>query len=224
MANKPYRIYRSNATGQWCCEIIEMKRLALLLGAIAVSTVFAFGQRIPYMAKIADGVYIDVAEVSVAAWLEYDRDISNRYGANSPQRQAIVPDSLVFSTIYGYTYEKVKHQASLNKQYRNCPVVGLSREQCEDYCAWRTEKCKGNKRYQPKGKSVVFLLPSVSDYAMASDKAKTTNRLPGATVKAKKFGRINGLHDNVPELLATSPTKHVPAEPHGFRCIARMAR
>jgi hypothetical protein len=26
MANKPYRIYRSNATGQWCCEIIEMDK------------------------------------------------------------------------------------------------------------------------------------------------------------------------------------------------------
>ena len=76
MANKPYRIYR-------------LKRLALLLGAIAVSTVFAFGQRIPYMAKIADGVYIDVAEVSIEAWLEYDWDISNRYGAGSPQRQAL---------------------------------------------------------------------------------------------------------------------------------------
>lgn len=201
-----------------------MKKLALLLGAIAVSTVFVFGQRIPYMAKIADGVYIDVAEVSIEAWLEYDWDISNRYGANSPQRQAIVPDSLVFSTIYGCTYENVKHHVSLNNQYRHCPVVGLSREQCEAYCAWRTEKCKGNKRYQPKDQHVVFSLPSASDYAIASDKAKTTNRLPGAPVKAKKFGRINGLHDNVPELLATSPAKEIPTTPHGFRCVARLTK
>lgn len=194
---------------------------ALLFTLLVVSTVFAFGQRIPYMAKVADGVYIDVAEVSIEAWLEYDWDISNRYGAGSPQRQALLPDSSAFTALYGYGYERVKHQVSLNSQYRHCPVVGLSREQCEAYCAWRTEKCSGNKCYQPKGRPVVFSLPSASDYAIASDKAKTTNRMPGAPVKAKKSGRVNGLHDNVPELLATSPAKELPAAPHGFRCIAR---
>lgn len=201
-----------------------MKKLALLLGAIAVSSAFAFGQKIPYMAKIADEVYIDVAEVNIAAWLEYDWDISNRYGAGSQQRQALVPDSLAFAAIYGYSYEEVKQQISLNNQYRDCPIVGLSREQCEAFCAWRTEKCKEKKCYQPKGRPVMFSLPSTSDYAIASDKAKTTHRLPGAPVKAKKRGRVSGLHDNVPELIATSPAGQIPAEPHGFRCLARVIR
>ena len=187
-----------------------------LFTMLVVSTVFAIGQRIPYMAKIANGVYIDVAEVSIEAWLEYDWDISNRYGAGSPQRQALLPDSSAFTALYGCGYERVKHQVALNGQYRHCPVVGLSREQCEAYCAWRTEKCSGNKSYQPKGRPVVFSLPSASDYAIASDKVKASNRMPGAPVKAKRNGRVN--------VLSTSPAKEVPAAPHGFRCIARTTR
>lgn len=169
------------------------------------------------MVKIADDTYMDYAEMSIDAWLEYDWDVSKQYGADSPERLAIVPDANVFRSLYGKDYEDVKKYLQLRETYGRRPIVGLSREQIAKFCEWRTAKCAQSKHYHPHGRSLQFSLPDKDDYANALGKAKVTKHEAGSPTPKKKGNKIYGLYDNVSEIQATDPPKH----PYGFRCVAR---
>ena len=160
---------------------------------------------------------MDIAEVSIEMWIEYDWDISNQYGTNSPERRALLPDNKVFRSLYGKDYEAVRKFVALKETYGRCPIVGLSREQITKYCEWRTEKCSQAKGYQPHGHALVFGLPDKEDYDSALQKAKITENEAGAPTPKKNGNKIYGLYDNVAEIHSSATPEH----PYGFRCVAR---
>ena len=194
-----------------------MKQLLLLITFAAASLLPLQAQKVPFMVKIADDTYMDYAEMSIEGWLEYDWDVSKQYGADSPERLAIVPDANVFRSLYGKDYEDIKKYLELRETYGRCPIVGLSREQIVKYCEWRTAKCAQSKHYHPHGRSLQFALPDKDDYANAFAKAKVTKLEAGSPTPKKKANKIYGLYDNVSEIQTNEPPKH----PYGFRCIAR---
>lgn len=195
----------------------DMKRFVMLVLLAAVGVVYGYGQKVPYMVKIEEDTYMDVAEMSIESWIEYDWDISKQYGEDSKERRALVPNSKVFRSLYGKDYEAIKKFIELRSEYGRRPIVGLNREQIAKYCEWRTEKCAQSKKYHPHGRSLVFGLPDKDDYESALRKAKVTKNDAGSPTPKKKGGKIYGLYDNVSEI----HTGVTPDEPYGFRCVAR---
>ena len=194
-----------------------MKKTLLYVLAIVVAMDQASAQKVPYMVKIEEDTYMDVAEMSIEAWIEYDFDISNQYGVDSPERRALLPQRKVFMSLYDKDYEAIRKYVGLRETYGRCPIVGLSREQIAKYCEWRTEKCSQKKCYRPNGHALVFGLPDSQDYESALKKAKVTQNDPGTPTPQKKGKKIYGLYDNVAEIHAGA----TPEQPYGFRCVAR---
>lgn len=197
--------------------ILTMKQFILSITLAAASVLSLHAQKVPYMVKIDAGTYMDYAEISIESWIEYDWDISKQYGADSPERLAVVPDANVFRSLYGKDYEAVKKHLEVRKTYGKCPIVGLSREQIAKFCEWRTAKCAQSKSYHPHGHSLQFALPDKDDYAAALDKARVSKDEAGSPTPKKKGNKLYGLYDNVAEIQTTETPQH----PYGFRCVAR---
>ncbi|MFN8154441.1 MAG: SUMF1/EgtB/PvdO family nonheme iron enzyme [Bacteroidia bacterium] len=84
--------------------------------------------------------YLDETEVSNTYWLEYLYWLGRVFGTDYPevQRKAL-PDTLVWRDRLAYNEPYVelylRHPA-----YEDYPVVGVNWLQCNDYCAWRTDR------------------------------------------------------------------------------------
>lgn len=84
--------------------------------------------------------YLDETEVSNTYWLEYLYWLGRVFGTDYPevQRKAL-PDTLVWRDRLAYNEPYVelylRHPA-----YQDYPVVGVNWLQCNDFCAWRTDR------------------------------------------------------------------------------------
>jgi formylglycine-generating enzyme required for sulfatase activity len=95
----------------------------------------------PGTVKINDTLYADETEISNFSWLEYQLWTYRKYGYNSPQYKAVLPDTLVWREKNSYNEPYVKYYLR-HPAYRQYPVVGISYEQVIEYCKWRTERVK----------------------------------------------------------------------------------
>jgi formylglycine-generating enzyme len=84
--------------------------------------------------------YLDETEVSNTYWLEYVYWLGRVFATDYPevQRKAL-PDTLVWRDRLAYNEPYVelylRHPA-----YQDYPVVGVNWLQCNDFCAWRTDR------------------------------------------------------------------------------------
>lgn len=84
--------------------------------------------------------YLDETEVSNTYWLEYLYWLGRVFGTDYPevQRKAL-PDTLVWRDRLAFNEPYVelylRHPA-----YQDYPVVGVNWLQCNDFCAWRTDR------------------------------------------------------------------------------------
>ncbi len=98
--------------------------------------------RFPGTVKIVDNFYFDVHEISNLSWKEYLSWMEEKEGKDSPFYQAAYPDTLVWMN-KEYTYgEPFMNNYFQHPAYDNYPLVGVSYQQANDYCAWRTERVK----------------------------------------------------------------------------------
>jgi len=208
--------------------------IGILLFSIILNTSFIVAQKIPYMTQIDNkGIkYIDNTEVSIQNWKEYEFDIRNRFGANSPKLLSTIPDTALFRKYYNYSYisPNVSNEGKRNfsiadvefmkKNYDKYPMIGISYQQCVDYCKWRTErfiwKIKGVKKIE-------FSLPTEEDYKTAEQYATITFNPPLSVLKLKKSGKVHGITDNVIEYTLGNNKERVDI-PIGFRCIAKIIK
>jgi len=176
--------------------------------------------------------YMDNSEVTIADWQEYEFDMRNRFGADSPEFLSAIPDTLFFRKWYNHSYMS---SATTNEHYRyseadvefkrkcydNRPMIGISYNQCVDYCRWRTQLFRWKMKEDEK---VEFSMPMEEDYKKAERFAVKTNNPPLSVLKTrKKSGKIYGIGDNVVEY--TSDNMFDAAEfPVGFRCVAKIIR
>ncbi len=199
--------------------------IILVFSILLLGNMSAEAQNIPYMSLIdsQEMKYMDNAEISIDAWREYQYYTKNKYGEDSKEFASTIFDTVVFKLHYNqfFSYSPLSIHISFNKKLgeKACcdyPMVGLSYEQCLDYCKWRTDVCN----YKVEGvKKITFSLPSEFDYAKAVSYAKITNKPPLSKLTLKKRGQINGLTDNVNEYVLDkkiNPTDN----PIGFRCVA----
>jgi len=87
--------------------------------------------------------YMDETEVSNADWLEYLTWISNSFPNDGELYYNALPDSLVWRNPLSYNEPYVnlyfRHPA-----FQDYPVVGVTWEQANEYCQWRTDRVNEN--------------------------------------------------------------------------------
>jgi formylglycine-generating enzyme required for sulfatase activity len=97
--------------------------------------------RPPGTVKYNDTLFIDETEVSNFSWKEYETWIKTKFGANSPEHKAALPDTLVWRDVAAYNEPFVEHYYR-HPAYKDYPVVGISYEQARAFCKWRTGMVK----------------------------------------------------------------------------------
>ena len=142
----------------------------------------------PNTVNIGGGVYMDQTEIANIHWLEFIHYLAkdstrDRYISMLPDTTVIWP--LSKSDIFiGRDGIDSTHQSDPEKMvehyfrypgYRYFPVVGVSYEQAEMYCKWRSEAvmltvndelAKNNKKFRVK---YTYYLPALEEYRKASD-------------------------------------------------------
>lgn len=161
-------------------------------------------------------LYIDQNEICVADWLEYINSIEHSYGKDSEELKATFP--------MGIDTKEALVKFKLTKS-----ITGISLEQAQKYCEWRTvvvnsvneETGLGKVNYTiPTEEQYTKLIRTFGSYEILSDKNKTE--------------RITGLQSSVYELTIEgsvlknngvfSNEEVVPSENIGFRCIATVIK
>lgn len=95
----------------------------------------------PGTVQINDTLFADETEITNISWREYERWISLKYGPNSKEHIATLPDTLIWREKNSYNEPYVQHYYR-HPAYKEYPVVGVSYEQALAFCKWRTERVK----------------------------------------------------------------------------------
>ena len=149
--------------------------------------------------------YIDETEVSNADWLEYLQWLAQNYSANSKIYYDALPDTLVWRNPLSYNEPYVtfylRHPA-----FQDYPVVGVSWEQANAYCQWRTDRVNehilrqqgilvdyktlhNEKQQQQVFNTELYLNGQVKGEGIDGPKMPKDNRL-GATKDSKRTVRL----------------------------------
>ena len=123
----------------------------------------------PGTVKINDTLFADETEVSNLSWLEFEYWTCTKYGKNSSEYKAVVPDTLVWRNKESFN-EPYVHNYYRHKAYRNFPVVGITFEQAIAFCKWRTERVKEfySIAYK-KSLKIEYKLPSKEEWEFISN-------------------------------------------------------
>lgn len=123
-----------------------MKQLFLpLLGIVALTVSFTVQTKKTFIPpgtiQVNDTLFADETEVSNFSWLEYIWWTENIYGTDSKEYKECLPDTTVWRDKLAYNEPFVNYYLR-HIAYRDYPVVGISYEQAQSFCKWRTEQVK----------------------------------------------------------------------------------
>ena len=207
-----------------------MKKIVVILAAGLAFCSQTFSQTIPVRTVLIDqesNFYMDANEVTVGDWLAYLDYIKQLSGGNSPSYQAILPNDAMCKQAY-----KTANYFT-DPAYANYPMVGITYEQAQMYCGWRSDQVFGamNKGKKKNMYFYSYSLPNETElqkaYALQTEKP-TTKTIGAVNMKTKG---ITDLGYNVKEMVADKKVlaeeganglrfeKYTDASPMlGFRC------
>ncbi|SEM38712.1 gliding motility-associated lipoprotein GldJ/gliding motility-associated lipoprotein GldJ,TIGR03530 [bacterium A37T11] len=87
--------------------------------------------------------YMDETEVTNIDWLEYLNWIGKKYPDDRELYYNAIPDTLVWRNPLSYNEPYVDNYLR-HPAYQDYPVVGVTWEQANDYCQWRTDRINEN--------------------------------------------------------------------------------
>lgn len=117
----------------------------LFIAVIASGFCLSFTKEKPFTPpgtiQVSELLFADETEVSNFSWQEYELWTKSIYGANSKEHLATLPDTLVWREKLACNEPYVKYYYR-HPAYKDYPVVGISYEQAQAFCKWRTERVK----------------------------------------------------------------------------------
>jgi hypothetical protein len=200
MENKKIEIRKSCNTSRRNKNTISMNinmMKTLFLGILlfgVVNTAELFAQKPPYGLALdkSKKEFLDRTEINILFWIDYYRDIKNKYGDTSLEAKQVLPDTALFRQVYGFSFY------SIHPAFYNSPMTCISYEQALNYCQWRTEKVNELLEIKKKSYRVAYSLPSKEDFEKALSKAIISQSQPLHHITGKK-NKFTGITDNVPE-------------------------
>ena len=81
--------------------------------------------------------FIDKEQINNIDWREYQYWLKNIFGSESEEYKASIPDEKI---LYQQLPEEVAKVYAKSPAYANYPVLGISVEQAQTYCRWRTNR------------------------------------------------------------------------------------
>ncbi len=152
-----------------------MKRLLLLITMMALFSFISENNYVsdkilapPGTVQLKDSLYIDKCEISNTAWREYlsyilivEKD-EDRY-------QSMLPDTTVWKTQLFNNSVFIDFYFR-HRDYNNYPVVGVSYEQAQAFCEWRTDRVNELLERTPKApyRKVIYRLPTKKEWELAA--------------------------------------------------------
>ena len=124
--------------------------------------------------------FIDNTEVRNIDWKEYLSFLENKFGRDSKEFKAAMPDTLLWAT------DTVNGNAGFislylhNPEFNSYPVVGISFAQVQDYCQWRTESVTENylKKIKNGPKKIIYRLPTPEEWEAAASAGLSYKHFP----------------------------------------------
>jgi formylglycine-generating enzyme required for sulfatase activity len=170
-----------------------------LASVVAVSLSFSLKKKFipPGTVQITETFFADETEVSNFSWMEYVSWTGKKYGNDSPEFKATLPDTTVWldPAAYNKPYEDYyfRHPA-----YRDYPVAGISYEQALAYCKWRTERVKEFWYIKTKKDlDIEYRLPTKQEWELISNIGINVFNNNGKNEKGQYM--LNCIHPYPPE-------------------------
>ena len=169
----------------------------LILSSIAL-TLFSFTKNKsqdkftpPGTVKVGHYFFMDEAEISNMAWMEYVYWTERVYGKDSKQYTDVQADSNVWDEPYRSHY--FSHPA-----YRMYPIVGISYEQAVAYCQWRSDRVmekllitKEQKKNTVIPSKVIYRLPTREEWEKVAQMPYSTKTQKALDTKYKDAAQAN---------------------------------
>lgn len=95
----------------------------------------------PGTVQISETFFADQTEISNFSWREYETWVKAKYGINSAEHLAVLPDTLVWRQLNSNNESYVKYYYR-HPAYKDYPIVGISYDQAIAFCKWRTQRVK----------------------------------------------------------------------------------
>jgi formylglycine-generating enzyme required for sulfatase activity len=157
-----------------------LQRFFLCLILIAPLAAFAGKKtpKAPGTIQLNDSVSIDATEISVNNWNEYQYWLKETHGEKSELFKASAPNKTVWKDTLGLSLRKLYFD---HPAYLKHPMVGITMEQAEAYCQWRTDRVNEYIFYKitknkPHPDSIytipqyyIFKLPTIQQYETAAN-------------------------------------------------------
>jgi len=207
-----------------------MKNLLLSLGILVVIIIaMSFKTKKsdlpPGTIEVKANFYFDKTEIRNLDWEEFLYWTKRIYGVNSKEYLAIIPDTTVWESEELTSMQK---NYLRNPQFNEYPVVGITLEQANLFCKWRTDRVnemlwvKSGKEwgvvkelkyeYKDLPKVVEYRIPTKDEWLLVSnnlnlkedekkkDKRKINTKYLTYQTASFKIQKISGLDDNVSEM------------------------
>jgi formylglycine-generating enzyme required for sulfatase activity len=153
----------------------------------------------PGTVQITEYFFADETEISNFSWQEYEFWIKTKYGKDSKEHLAVLPDTLVWrqkaSNNEPYVRYYYRHPA-----YKNYPVVGISYQQAIEFCKWRTDRVKEYYSIiNKKELNIEYRLPSKEEWEMISNSGMDIFARRGKNKKGEVLFNHRWMTDSISE-------------------------
>lgn len=214
-------------------------KLSVLVIIISFSLSFKKGKKpnYPGTVKFKENLYVDKTEISNICWIEYMSWLERKYGESSKEYIENTPDY----TVWGEQTEDYAKIYFKHSYFRDYPVVGISFEQANKYCKWRSERVneyryvKENKiewhpdsTYNEAPQLLRYRLPTKDEFEKIAEIGTKVSKIK--RFEKKGLGRYNCLQktssslENDSIIETTSPVySYVPNQIGVFNILGNVA-